>query len=413
MGGKFYRLRGAAKVERFGQDCRSATIARAGRTPKIFAIWESPTMTNRLDAIPDILLMGPGPSAVHPDVYRALAKPTLGHLDPAFIALMDDAKGLLQQVMRTRNHVTFPISGTGSAGMEAAFANLVEPGDRVLVLVNGFFGQRMTDVAARLGAVVETVEFEWGTPVVADAVEQKLAGSPYNVVAMVHAETSTGVANPVADVGRLVRPTGALFVVDGVTSLGGMPVEVDGWGIDAFYSCSQKGLSCPPGLSPFSLSDRAVAQLLARKTKVASWYLDASLLVNYWEGSKRAYHHTAPINMIYGLYQSLLNVTTEGLDAVFARHQEVHRQLVAGLEKLGLEVFVRPECRLPMLTLVKVPAGVEEARVRGRLLTEHKIEIGAGLGPLAGQVWRVGIMGHAARAENVERFLWALQQVLK
>jgi len=369
-------------------------------------------MTNRLDAIPDILLMGPGPSAVHPDVYRALARPTLGHLDPAFIALMDDTKGLLQQVMRTRNHVTFPVSGTGSAGMEAAFANLVEPGDRVLVLVNGFFGQRMTDVAARLGAVVETVAFDWGTPVVPDVVKPKLAGPPYKVVAMVHAETSTGVANPVADVGALVKPAGALFVVDGVTSLGGMPVEVDGWGIDAFYSCSQKGLSCPPGLAPFSLSDRAVARLLARKTKVASWYLDASLLVNYWEGAKRAYHHTAPINMIYGLYQALLNVMTEGLDAVFARHRDVHRQLVAGLEKMGLELLVRPECRLPMLNAIKVPAGVDEARVRGRLLTEHKIEIGAGLGPLAGKVWRVGIMGHAARAENVERFLAALKAVL-
>ncbi len=369
-------------------------------------------MTNRLDAIPDILLMGPGPSAVHPDVYRALARPTLGHLDPAFIALMDDAKRLLQQVMRTTHHVTFPVSGTGSAGMEAAFANLVEPGDRVLVLVNGFFGQRMTDVAVRLGAVVETVEAEWGTPIAPDAVRAKLAGRPYQVVAVVHAETSTGVANPVAEIAELVKPTGALFVVDGVTSLGAIPVEVDGWGIDAFYSCSQKGLSCPPGLAPFSLSDRAVDRLLARKTKVVSWYLDASLIVNYWEGTKRAYHHTAPINMIYGLYQALLNVTGEGLDAVFARHREAHRRLVAGVEKLGLGLLVRPESRLPQLNAIKVPAGEDEAKVRSRLLTEHKIEIGAGLGPLAGKVWRVGIMGHAARVENVERFLGALAKVL-
>jgi alanine-glyoxylate transaminase/serine-glyoxylate transaminase/serine-pyruvate transaminase len=325
---------------------------------------------------------------------------------------MDDAKGLLQRVMRTANHVTFPISGTGSAGMEAAFANLVEPGDRVLVFVNGFFGQRMTDVAARLGAAVDTVEFEWGTPVAVDAVRAKLAGQPYKVVAVVHAETSTGVANPVADIAELVRPTGALFVVDGVTSLGGMPVEVDEWGVDAFYSCSQKGLSCPPGLSPFSLSDRAVAGLLARKTKVASWYLDASLIVNYWEGTKRAYHHTAPINMIYGLYQALVTLTSEGLEAAFVRHQAAHRQLVAGLEKLGLEMLVRPDCRLPMLNTVKIPAGVEEVQVRSRLLTEHRIEIGAGLGPLAGKVWRVGIMGHTARQENVERFLGALAKVL-
>jgi alanine-glyoxylate transaminase / serine-glyoxylate transaminase / serine-pyruvate transaminase len=370
-------------------------------------------MANRLDAIPDILLMGPGPSAVHPDVYKALARPTLGHLDPAFIALMDDAKVLLQQVMRTKNHVTFPISGTGSAGMEAAFANLVEPGDRTLVCVNGFFGQRMTDVAARLGASVDTVEFDWGAPVAVDAVRQKLSGPPYKVVAVVHAETSTGVVNPVAEIGNLVKPTGAMLVVDGVTSLGGMPVEVDGWGVDAFYSCSQKGLSCPPGLSPFSLSDRAVTALRARKTKVASWYLDASLIVNYWEGAKRAYHHTAPINMIYGLYQALVNVTGEGLEAVFARHRAAHQQLVAGVEKLGLQMLVRPDARLPMLNTVKVPAGVDEARVRGRLLTEHKIEIGAGLGPLAGKVWRVGIMGHAARTENVERFLAAFEKVLK
>ncbi len=370
-------------------------------------------MTNHLDAIPDILLMGPGPSAVHPDVYRALSRPTLGHLDPAFIAVMDETKTLLQQVMRTKNHVTFPISGTGSAGMEAAFANLVEPGDRVLVLVNGFFGQRMTDMAARLGGVIDTVDFEWGSPVVVDAVKQKLAGAPYKVVAVVHAETSTGVANPVAEIGKLVRPTGAMFVVDGVTSLGAIPVEVDGWGIDAIYSCTQKGLSCPPGLSPFSLSDRAVAGLQARKVKVASWYLDASLIVNYWEGTKRAYHHTAPINMIYGLYQALLTLTTEGLDAAIARHQEAHKQLIAGVEKLGLEMLVRPECRLPQLNTIKVPAGADEARVRNRLRTEHRIEIGAGLGPLAGKVWRVGIMGHAARKENVERFLGALATVLK
>jgi alanine-glyoxylate transaminase/serine-glyoxylate transaminase/serine-pyruvate transaminase len=370
-------------------------------------------MPNRLDSIPDILLMGPGPSAVHPDVYKALARLTLGHLDPAFIGVMDETKTLMQQVMRTKNHVTFPVSGTGSAGMEAAFANLIEPGDRVLVLVNGFFGQRMTDMAARLGGVIDRLDFEWGTPVAVDAVKQKLTGADYKVVAVVHAETSTGVANPVAEIGALVKPAGAMFLVDCVTSLGGMPVEVDGWGVDAIYSCSQKGLSCPPGLSPFSLSDRAVERLVARKTKVLSWYLDASLLVTYWEGAKRAYHHTAPINMIYGLYQALVNVTTEGLDAAFTRHREAHRQLVAGVEKLGLEMLVKPECRLPLLNTIKVPAGVDEARVRGQLLAEHKIEIGAGLGPLAGKVWRVGIMGHAARKENVERFLDAFAAVLK
>jgi alanine-glyoxylate transaminase/serine-glyoxylate transaminase/serine-pyruvate transaminase len=369
-------------------------------------------MPNCLDNIPDILLMGPGPSAVNPAVYKALAKPTLGHLDPVFIGLMDEIKTLMQQVMRTKNHVTFPVSGTGSAGMEASFANLVEPGDRVLVLVNGYFSQRMTDMAARLGGVIDTLEFDWGTPIDPGAVKAKLASQKYKVVAVVHAETSTGVANPLAEIAAIVKPSGAMLIVDGVTSLGGMPVEVDAWGVDAFYSCSQKGLSCPPGLSPFSLSDRAVNNLLARKTKVASWYLDASLIVNYWEGAKRNYHHTAPINMLYGLYQALVNVTTEGLDAAFARHRKLHEKFVAGVEKLGVEVLVKPEARLPMLSLIKVPSGVDEAKVRSRLLTEHKIEIGAGLGPFAGKVWRVGIMGNAAREENVDRFLTAFAAVL-
>jgi alanine-glyoxylate transaminase/serine-glyoxylate transaminase/serine-pyruvate transaminase len=370
-------------------------------------------MTNRLAAIPDVLLMGPGPSCVFPEVYRALARPTLGHLDPAFISIMDDTKALLQQVMRTANPVTFPVSGTGSAGMETAFVNLVEPGDRVLILVNGVFGARMVDVASRLGAKVETLEFEWGTPVVPDAVKSKLNGEPYRIVAAVHAETSTGVANPVAEIGKLVRPTGALYLVDGVTSLGGIPVELDAWGVDAFYSGTQKCLSCPPGLAPFSLSGRAVERLKARTTKVPNWYLDVTMIVNYWEGAKRAYHHTAPINMIYGLYQALLCVTGEGLDAAFARHLEAHRQLVAGLDKIGLELLVRPECRLSQLNAIKVPAGVDEARVRSRLLAEHRIAIGAGLGPLAGKVWRVGLMGHTARKENVERFLTALENALK
>jgi alanine-glyoxylate transaminase/serine-glyoxylate transaminase/serine-pyruvate transaminase len=369
-------------------------------------------MANRLDRIPETLLMGPGPSGVYPEVYSALARPTLGHLDPAFIAIMDDTKALLQQVMQTRHPVTFPISGTGSAGMEAAFVNLVEPGDRVLVLVNGVFGTRMVDVATRLRAEVEALEFEWGTPVVVDAVREKLAGRPYRIVAVVHAETSTGVANPVAEIGALVRPTGALYLVDGVTSLGGMPVQLDAWGADAFYSGTQKCLSCPPGLAPFSLSERAVAKLRARKTKVPNWYLDVSMIVNYWEGAKRAYHHTAPVNMIYGLYQSLLCILDEGLESAFARHRDAHRQLAAGLEKLGLELLVRPDCRLPMLNAVKVPAGVDEARVRARLLDEYRIEIGAGLGPLAGKTWRVGLMGHTARPANVERFLGALGAVL-
>jgi alanine-glyoxylate transaminase / serine-glyoxylate transaminase / serine-pyruvate transaminase len=370
-------------------------------------------MPNRLDTIPDVLLMGPGPSCVLPEVYRALTRPTLGHLDPDFIALMDETKDLLRQVMRTKNAVTLPLSATGSAGMEAAFANLVESGDRVLILVNGYFGTRMADMAGRLRANVETLDFTWGTPVDVAAVRDKLAGQDYRLVAIVHAETSTGVANPVAEVGRLVKSTGALYLVDCVTSLGGMPVAPDEWGADAVYSVSQKCLSCPPGLAPFSLSDRAVAKLRARKDKVPNWYLDISLLINYWDGTKRAYHHTAPINMIYGLYQALHGVLAEGLDAAFARHRAAHEQLVAGLQKLGLDLLVAPGCRLPMLNAVKVPAGVDEAAVRSRLRAEHKIEVGAGLGPLAGKIWRVGLMGHTARPENVERFLKALGTILR
>src|SRR5262245_2942647 len=370
-------------------------------------------MPNRLDTIPNVLLMGPGPSSVLPEVYRALARPTLGHLDPDFIALMDETKDLLRQVMQSKNDVTFPISGTGSAAMEAAFANLIEPGDRVLILVNGYFGTRMADMAERQRAQVRMLEFDWGTPVDITAVKDRLAGTDYRLVAVVHAGTSTGVANPIEEIGRVVRPTGALFLVDGVTSLGGMPVKLDEWGVDAFYSCTQKGLSCPPGLSPFSLSDRAMAKLRARKDKVPDWYLDVSLLVNYWAGAKRAYHHTAPINMIYGLYQALKCVLAEGLDAAFARHRAAHAQLVAGLERLGLQLLVAPGCRLPMLNAVKVPDGVDEATVRTRLRNEHNIEIGAGLGPLSGKIWRVGLMGHTARAENVERFLSAIATILR
>src|SRR5947208_2092209 len=328
-------------------------------------------MPNRLDTIPNVLLMGPGPSSVFPEVYRALARPTLGHLDPDFIALMDETKDLLRQVMQTQNAVTFPLSGTGSAGMEAAFANLVEPGDRVLILVNGFFGTRMADVAGRQRAQVETLEFAWGTPVDLAAVRDKLAAADYRLVAVVHAETSTGVANPVEEIGRLVRPTGALLLVDGVTSLGGMPVKLDEWGVDVFYSGTQKCLSCPPGLAPLSLSERALAKLRARREKVPNWYLDVSLLINYWEGAKRAYHHTAPINMIYGLYQALHCLLTEGLDAAFARHRDAHRRLAEGLERLGVGLLVAPGCRLPMLNAVKVPPGVDEAEVRSRLLREH------------------------------------------
>ncbi|MBM4142637.1 MAG: alanine--glyoxylate aminotransferase family protein [Lentisphaerae bacterium] len=367
---------------------------------------------NALKDVKETLLMGPGPSCVPPAVYAALGLPTIGHLDPRFIAVMNEIKSMLQQVMQTKNEVTLPMSGTGSAGMETCFVNMIEPGDRVLVLINGVFGQRMQDVATRLGAQVDTLEFEWGTPVQVGAVRAKLANNRYRIVAVVHAETSTGVRSPVAEIGALVRSAGALYMVDGVTSLGGIPVTLDAWGVDIFYSGTQKCLSCPPGLAPVSFSPRAVEKLRNRKTKVPNWYLDVSMIINYWQGAKRAYHHTAPINMLYGLHAALDTILQEGLEPVFARHRAAHEQLVAGLEAMGMQMLVAPEYRLPMLNAVKIPAGVDEAAVRSRLLTEHGIEIGAGLGPLAGKIWRFGLMGHTARPENVERVLRSLESVL-
>ncbi len=369
-------------------------------------------MKNSLQELRTVLLMGPGPSCVPPPVYQALSRPTIGHLDPRFIRIMDEIKLQLRQVMQTENSLTIPISGTGSAGMETCFVNLVEPGDRTLILRNGVFGNRMADVASRLGASVETLDFEWGKPVNVAQVEEQLRDGPYAMIAIVHAETSTGVCNPVAEVGSLVSGTGALYLVDAVTSLGGMPVAMDEWHADALYSGTQKCLSCPPGLAPVSFSDRAVAKLQARPSKVPNWYLDLTLLHDYWEGATRAYHHTAPINMLYGLYQALHCILEEGLEAVHRRHQAAHQQLVEGLEALGLEMLVDPSARLPMLNAVKVPEGVAEAVVRKALLDEHDIEIGAGLGPLAGQVWRIGIMGHTARPDHVDRFLTALKRVL-
>lgn len=369
-------------------------------------------MANLLDGIRPTMLMGPGPSCVFDEVYTALAKPTIGHLDPYFISIMDEVKAKLQTVIGTENRLTMPMSGTGSAGMEACFVNLVEKGDRVLVLTNGVFGKRMEDVAARLGAEVDSLEFEWGTPVLVDKVAEQLQKGPYAIVAVVHAETSTGVENPVAEIGRMVRDSGALYLVDCVTSLGGIPVTMDAWGADALYSGTQKCLSCPPGLAPLSFSDRAVEKLKNRKGKVPNWYLDLSMIIQYWEGHSRAYHHTAPINMIYGIYAALDCILTEGLEAVHARHKAMHAQLVKGLESLGLSLYVQPESRLPMLNAVSLPAGLDEAKVRARLLQEFAIEIGGGLGPLAGKIWRIGLMGHTARQENVDTLLSALKACL-
>lgn len=369
-------------------------------------------MQATLSAIEQTLLMGPGPSCVAAPVYEALALPTIGHLDPRFIELMDAIKAQLQTVMQTTNRLTIPLSGTGSAGMEAAFVNLIEPGDRVLVLINGVFGMRMQDVATRLGAQVDTLEYKWGTPVIIDDVVGQVSRQAYKLVALVHAETSTGVCNPAPEIGAALRDRDCLFLLDTVTSLGGMPVAMDAWGVDVLYSGTQKCLSCPPGLAPLSFSAQALEALDRRTRKVPNWYLDLEMIVNYWQGATRAYHHTAPINMLYGLHAALGLILDEGLEGVFKRHADIHHQLVAGLENLGLEMLVNEDCRLPMLNAVRIPQGVDEALVRRQLLEKHRIEIGAGLGPLAGSIWRVGTMGHTAQSENVDRFLAAFSEEL-
>ena len=296
--------------------------------------------------------------------------------------------------------------------METVFVNLIEPGDSVLVLINGVFGGRMKEIATRLRAEVDALEFEWGTPVKTADVKAQLAKKKYKLVAVVHAETSTGVANPVEEIGKLVHENGALYIVDAVTSLGGMPVMVDDWGIDALYSGTQKCLSCPPGLSPVTVSERAADVIRNRESKVPNWYLDLNLLMNYWEGSTRAYHHTAPINMNYALYAALKVVLDEGLTNVWKRHTETHQYLIERLGELGFTMLVEEGSRLPMLNAVVIPDGVDDKAVRGRLLNEHRIEIGGGLGALAGKIWRVGIMGHTARKESVDRLAGALKQII-
>jgi alanine-glyoxylate transaminase / serine-glyoxylate transaminase / serine-pyruvate transaminase len=368
-------------------------------------------MKNLLENIEEVLLMGPGPSAVPPEVYTALSRKTLGYLDAYLLEIMDELKEMLRQIMNTRNEVTFTLSGTGSAGMEAAYVNLVEPGDKVLILASGFFALRMQEVAGRLGAKVDVLEFPWGTPVLTDEVKKKLQQESYRIVGMVHAETSTGVKNPVAEVGALLKGSDTLFVVDTVTSLGGTEIRMDDWSIDALYSCSQKCLCCPPGLSPISFSERAMAKVTGRKAKVPNWYLDLGLIANYW-GPKRVYHHTTPSNMVYGLYQALQLVLDETPGKVFERHIESHKALVKGIEELGLKMLVEEPYRLPMLNAVYTPEGMDELSIRRRLRKEFKIEIGGGLGVLAGKVWRIGLMGHTARKENVSRLVAALKEVL-
>src|SRR2546428_1013008 len=361
---------------------------------------------------PPRLLMGPGPSNVAPSVLQAMSRPLVGHLDPAFVKMMEEIKTMLRQVFLTRNEMTFPISGTGSAGMEFCFVNLVEPGDEVIIGVNGVFGTRMCDVAERCGAKVTKVEAPWGRIIepqqIADALKKV---SRPKFVAIVHAETSTGALTPVEEISKLTHNAGALMLLDTVTSLGGCPVRIDDWQVDAVYSGTQKCLSCPPGLSPASLSPRALEAATKRKTKVQSWYLDASLLASYW-GQDRAYHHTAPITMNYALHESLRLVLEEGLENRWCRHEQNYLALTAGLKAMGLQIASQEVHQLWQLNAVRVPEGVDEAAVRKRLLTDYNIEVGAGLGPLKGKIWRVGLMGETSNQANVKAFLSALGQIL-
>ena len=365
-------------------------------------------------ALPTRLLLGPGPSNVPPRVLAALAQPLLGHLDPAFLAVMDEVQERLRRLFGTANRMTLPFSATGSGGMEACLANLLEPGDVALVGVAGVFGERMCDVAGRIGAKVERVETEPGTVLSDEAMAEAIARTRPALVAFVHAETSTGALQPVTGIARAAREAGALLVLDCVTSLGGLPVSLDAWGIDAAYSGTQKCLACPPGLSPASFSERALERVRTRRRKVQSWYFDVSLLAGYF-GSERVYHHTAPISMIFGLAEALRLVDEEGMEARTARHRRAAEALLQALAPLGFTPLVAAEHRLPMLTTLRLPEPVRrggEAALRRRLLERHGIEVGGGLGKLAGEVWRIGLMGDNAREEHVARLADALRQEL-
>lgn len=356
--------------------------------------------------------MGPGPSDVAPSVLHALSMPLLGHLDPVFVKMMDEIKAMLRAVFITKNDMTFPVSGTGSAGMEFCFVNLLEPGDEVVVGANGVFGNRMVDVAERCGAKVTKVEAPWGRIIEPAKIADALRGRKPKLVAIVHAETSTGALTPVEEISRLAHDAGALFVLDTVTSLGGCPVRIDDWQVDAVYSGTQKCLSCPPGLSPVSLSPRAMEVATKRSRKVQSWYLDVNLLASYW-GQERVYHHTAPISMNYAIHEALRLVLVEGLENRWKRHQQNHELLVEGLAELGLSIASQPGHQLWQLNAVTVPEGVDEAAVRKALLADYSIEVGAGLGPLKGKIWRIGLMGETSKPENVRHCLNALRKILK
>ena len=361
---------------------------------------------------PQRLLLGPGPSAVHPRVLRAMSTPLIGHLDPMFLGVMNDIQTLLRRVFATVNPFTIAVSGTGSAGMEAAIVNVIEPGDRVIVGINGVFGTRLATIVERCGGKAIRVDVPWGQVIEPDSVAALLQqSSPVKAVVLVHAETSTGASQPIEPIGAMCRQYNTLLIVDAVTSLGGMPVEVDRWGIDVCYSATQKCLSCPPGLAPLTLSNRALSVVKTRRSPCPSWYFDLSLIADYWAEQSRAYHHTAPISMIYALREALRLVEEEGLPARFVRHQLNSRALVAGLTALGFSPLPPPDRQLPTLVCVTLPTHIDEAAVRAELLGRFGIEIGGGLGPLKGKVWRIGLMGESSTEANVLTLLNALEEI--
>ena len=358
------------------------------------------------------ILMGPGPSDVHRRVLQAMATPLIGHLDPEFVAIMDEIKEMVQFTFQTDNNLTFVVSAPGSAGMETCLVNLLEPGDEAVICIHGVFGIRMADIAERAGAKVTKIEAPWGQSIDPQQLKDALRNIKPKLVAIVHAETSTGVLQPIEEISKIVQDSGALFVVDAVTSYCGTELKVDDWGIDAIYSGTQKCLSASPGLSPVSFSDRAVKALDERKTKVQSWFLDLSLVKNYWQGTKRAYHHTAPVSAMYGLREAYRLVLEEGLENRFKRHQRNHLLLKSELENLGFEFVVKEGFRLPMLNAVKLPDGVDDVAVRGKLLNEYNIEVGGGLGQFAGKIWRVGLMGESSNPNYIHTLVAALKKII-
>ncbi|MEM9978844.1 MAG: alanine--glyoxylate aminotransferase family protein [Cyanobacteria bacterium P01_D01_bin.2] len=361
--------------------------------------------------IPERLLLGPGPSNAHPDVVAAMNRQPIGHLDPVYLDLMDEVQAMMRYVWQTENPMTLPISGTGSAAMEATLANAVEPGDVVLVGVNGYFGNRLVDMAGRYRADVRSIRKPWGQVFSLGELRAALEEHRPAILALVHAETSTGARQPLEGVGDLCREFDCLLLIDTVTSLGAIPIFLDEWKVDMAYSCSQKGLSCPPGSSPFTMGERALEKLDKRQTKVANWYLDISLLRNYW-GNGRTYHHTAPVNMTYAIREALSLIAQEGVENAWERHQNTAEKLWDGLADLGLSCHVDKEYRLPTLTTVKVPDGIDAKAVTSKLLSDHNMEIGNGLGELGGKVWRIGLMGYNSQPENVDRVLSALGKVM-